>query len=65
MRGSFVSVTALAALVAAGGCTRKDTPAADSPSGPGVVSTAAAADKAGQPARADAAAETAAPRFVG
>ncbi|MBX3203182.1 MAG: endo-1,4-beta-glucanase [Labilithrix sp.] len=65
MRGSFVSAATLAALVVAGGCTRKDTPAADSPAGPGVVSTAAAADKAEKPARTDAAAETAAPRFVG
>ncbi|MBX3225182.1 MAG: endo-1,4-beta-glucanase [Labilithrix sp.] len=64
MRRSLASATTFAALLAVSACTRKDTPA-DSPSGPGVVSTSAAADKATPPVRADAAADKAAPRFVG
>jgi len=52
-----------AALVVVSACTRKDTPTADSPNAPAIVSSAAAA--VAEPVMRAAAPEKVAPRFVG
>ncbi|MDF2694023.1 MAG: Endoglucanase precursor [Labilithrix sp.] len=54
-----------ALALAAVACTRKDTPAADAPSGPNLVAPAAAAAAAGPVVHPVAAPEKVSPRFVG
>jgi lysophospholipase L1-like esterase len=64
MRRALISCLLSLAFVAPVGCTRKETPAADAPAGPGIVTTAAAA-AAVPTTHAQAAPETIGPRFVG
>jgi lysophospholipase L1-like esterase len=61
MKRAFVSLLGLSLLTGVVACTRKDTPAADSPTGPSLISNAAAATGS----NGIAAPTSTAPRFVG